>query len=171
MGEPYIGEIRLAGFNFAPVGWAFCNGQSLPISDYNALFALIGTTYGGDGQTTFNLPNLQSRIPFHMGINSMGDNLTIGQISGTETVTLLTPQMPGHSHILAANAGNGGQPSPSAGLWAGSTLDQYSNVAAPNAMSPNGITNSGGSLPHNNIPPILVVNFIISLFGIFPSQS
>jgi len=171
MGQPYIGEIRLAGFNFAPVGWAFCNGQSLPISEYDALFALIGTTYGGDGQTTFNLPNLQSRIPFHMGINSMGDNLTIGQISGTETVTLLTPQLPAHTHTLAANTGNGGQPSPAAGVWAGSTLDQYSTAAAPNAMSPNGITNSGGSLPHNNIPPILVVNFIISLFGIFPSQS
>jgi microcystin-dependent protein len=171
MGQPYVGEIRLAGFNFAPQGWAFCNGQSMPISEYEVLFTLIGTTYGGDGQTTFNLPNLQSRIPFHMGINSMGDNLVIGGIAGSESVLLITPQMPSHSHVLAANTGNGGQPSPASGVWAGSTLDQYSNASAPNAMSPNEITNSGGSQPHNNIPPILVVNFIISLFGIFPSQS
>jgi microcystin-dependent protein len=170
MSQPYIGEIRLAGFNFAPVGWAFCNGQSLPISQNEALFNLIGTTYGGDGQTTFNLPNLQSRIPFHMGTNSAGDTLVIGGISGSETVSLLTQQIPAHSHVLAANSGNGGQPSPAAGVWAGSTLNQYSTEAPTNAMNPNGITNSGGSQPHNNIPPILVVNFIISLFGIYPSQ-
>lgn len=170
MGQPYIGEIRLVGFNFAPVGWALCNGQSMPISENEALFNLIGTIYGGDGQTTFNLPNLQSRIPFHMGTNSMGDNMVIGGIAGSETVTVLTPQIPSHSHALAANSGNGGQPSPAAGLWAGSTLNQYSTEAPTNAMNSNGITNSGGSLPHNNIPPILVVNFVISLFGIFPSQ-
>jgi microcystin-dependent protein len=171
MGQPYVGEIRLVGFNFAPVDWALCNGQSMPISEYEVLFTLIGTTYGGDGQTTFNLPNLQSRIPFHMGTNSMGDNMVIGGIAGSETVTVLTPQIPAHSHVLAANAANGGQPSPAAGVWAGSALNQYSTESPTNSMNPNGITNTGGSQPHNNIPPILVVNFVISLFGIFPSQS
>jgi len=170
MSQPYIGEIRLVGFNFAPAGWALCNGQTLPISDYAALFNLIGTTYGGDGQTTFNLPNLQSRIPFHMGVNSMGDNLTIGQLSGTEAVTLMTPQIPQHSHTLAANSGNGGQPSPAAGVWAASGLEQFSSDAASNAMNVNGTTNTGGSLPHNNVSPVLVINFVISLFGIYPSQ-
>jgi microcystin-dependent protein len=170
MSTPYIGEIRPVGFNFAPSGWAQCNGQTLAISEYQALFALIGTTYGGDGQTTFNLPNLQSRIPFHMGSNTMGDNVIIGQISGTETVTLTTQQIPGHTHSLAANSGNGGQPGPAAGVWAGSPLEQFSAQAPSKAMSPNGIANAGGSQPHDNMPPYLVVNFIISLVGIFPSR-
>jgi microcystin-dependent protein len=170
MSQPYIGEIRLVGFSFAPVGWALCNGQSLPISEYSALFTLIGTTYGGDGQTTFNLPNLQSRIPFHMGVNSMGDSFTIGQLSGTESVTLTTSQIPQHSHTLAANSGNGGQPSAAAGVWAASGLEQFSSDAAGNAMNANGITTTGGSLPHDNVSPVLVINFVISLFGIYPSQ-
>jgi microcystin-dependent protein len=170
MSQPYIGEIRPVGFNFAPEGWALCNGQTLSISENQALFALIGTIYGGDGQTTFNLPNLQSRIPFHMGSNTMGDNLIIGQISGTETVSLTTQQIPAHSHTLAANSGNGGQASPSGGLWAASPLEQFSAQAPSKTMNPNGITNAGGSQPHDNMPPYLVVNFIISLFGIFPSQ-
>jgi microcystin-dependent protein len=170
MSNPYIGEIRPVGFNFAPSGWAMCNGQTLQISEYQALFALIGTTYGGNGQTTFQLPNLQSRIPFHMGSNSMGDTMVIGQISGTETVTLITQQIPAHGHTLAANSGNGGKSSPSGALWGGSPLDQYSTEAPSKAMSLNGITNGGGSQPHDNIPPYLVVNFIISLYGIFPSQ-
>ena len=170
MSQPYVGEIRLVGFNFAPVGWALCNGQTLPISQYETLFNLIGTTYGGDGQTTFNLPNLQSRIPFHMGSNSMGNNLTIGQIAGSETVTLLTQQIPQHSHTLAANSGSGGQPSPAAGVWAASVLDQFSSESAANSMNVNGTTNSGGSLPHDNVSPVLVINFVISLFGIYPSQ-
>jgi microcystin-dependent protein len=171
MSQPYVGEIRLVGFTFAPVGWALCNGQSLPISQNEVLFNLIGTTYGGDGQTTFNLPNLQSRIPFHMGANGMGDNFIIGQSGGTESVTLTTSQIPPHSHTLAANTGNGNQPSPSAGVWAGSSLDQYSDGSPVDAMSPNATTNTGGNLPHDNVSPILVINFVISLFGIYPSQS
>src|ERR1700679_456469 len=98
MSQPYIGEIRLVGFTFAPSGWALCNGQSMSIAEYEALFNLIGTTYGGDGVNTFNLPNLQSRVPFHMGANSMGDNFIIGQIAGSESVTLTTLQIPSHSH-------------------------------------------------------------------------
>jgi len=171
MSEPFIGEIRPVGFNFAPQGWALCNGQVMSIAENSALFNLIGTTYGGDGQNTFNLPNLQGRIPFHQGSNNAGDSRIIGEISGSETVTLITQQIPQHSHTLAANSANGGQQSPAGGVWAGSPLDQYSTSAPTVAMNPNGIGNSGGNQPHDNLPPYLVVNFIISLFGIFPSQN
>jgi microcystin-dependent protein len=170
MSQPFIGEIRLVGFTFAPNGWALCNGQSMPIAGNEALFSLIGTTYGGDGINTFNLPNLQGRVPFHLGVNNRGDNFIIGQSAGSESVTLTTLQIPSHSHTLAANSGTGSQPGPAAGVWAGSTLDQFSTQAPANAMSPNGTANSGGNLPHDNVSPVLVVNFVISLFGIFPSQ-
>jgi microcystin-dependent protein len=171
MSQPFVGEIRLVGFTFAPTGWALCNGQSMPIAEYEVLFTLIGTTYGGDGITTFNLPNLQSRVPFHMGANNKGDSFVIGQSAGAESVTLTTLQIPSHSHTLAVNSGTGSQPSPAAGVWAGSTLDQFSIEAPTNAMSPNGTANSSGNQPHDNVSPVLVVNFVISLFGIFPSQS
>ncbi|MBT9332631.1 tail fiber protein [Acidipila sp. 4G-K13] len=170
MGTPYIGEIRMAGFNFAPVGWAFCNGQTLPISEYSALFNLIGTTYGGDGINTFSLPNLQGRIPFHQG-TSAGNTMVLGQISGSESVTLITSQIPAHTHALNANSAAGSQPSPGNGMWAASNLDEYSTEAAAHAMAPSAILPTGGSLPHDNMPPFLVVNFIISLFGVYPSQS
>jgi microcystin-dependent protein len=170
MSTPYIGEIRMVGFNFAPVDWALCNGQLLPISQNTALFQLIGTTYGGDGQTTFALPNLQSRIPFHMGSNA-GNTLVLGQVSGTETVTLLTSQIPSHSHTLAANSGSGAQSTPAGGVWAGSPLDEFSTNAAAHAMASSALANTGGGQPHDNTKPFLVINFIISLFGIFPSQS
>src|SRR5271170_4647639 len=111
MSQPFVGEIRMVGFNFAPVGWMFCNGQILPISEYETLYQLIGTTYGGDGQSTFGLPNLQSRIPFHQG-SGAGNTLVIGQLSGTETVTLTTNQIPVHTHSLAASSAGGTKPSP-----------------------------------------------------------
>lgn len=172
MSEPYIGEIRMVGFNFAPQNWAFCNGQTLPISQYDALFNLIGTTYGGDGVTTFNLPNLQGRIPFHQGTNGAAGTLVIGQSSGSENVTLTTSQIPAHTHTLVAAQGSnsGAQPSPSGGLWAGSSLGQFSTEAPADSMDPSAILSFGGSQPHDNLPPFLVVNFIISLFGIYPSQ-
>lgn len=170
MSQPYIGEIRIAGFNFAPVGWALCNGQTLPIDQYQALFTLIGTTYGGDGQTTFNLPNLQCRIPFHQGTGNVGQSMVIGQIAGEETVTLTTNQIPVHNHPLLANSGAGGLPSPSGSVWASSDLEQFSNAVAAHTMDPNSISLVGGGQPHDNLPPFLVVNFIISLFGIYPSQ-
>jgi microcystin-dependent protein len=153
------------------VGWSFCNGQLLAISEYEALFNLIGTTYGGDGQTTFALPNLQSRIPFHQGTDSVGDNLIIGQIAGSETVTLTTNQIPVHSHTLAAISGQGSQASPAGGVWAASALEQFSTEAATQSMAANCIQNVGGSQPHDNLPPYAVVNFVISLFGIYPSQN
>ena len=169
MGSPYIGEIRMAGFNFAPQGWAFCNGQTLSIADNNALFALIGTTYGGDGQSTFQLPNLQCRIPFDQGTGPQ-QTLVIGQIAGEENVTLNINQIPLHSHTLAANSSPGTQPSPGAGLWAQSSLEEFSTGAPAHTMASQAISITGSSLPHNNIPPYVVINFIISLFGIFPSQ-
>lgn len=170
MSEPYIGEIRMVGFNFAPQGWAFCNGQLLPIAQYEALFTLIGTTYGGDGQTTFALPNLQSRIPFHQG-SGAGNTLVLGQMAGSESVTLTGNQIPGHTHTLAANSAAGTQAAPTGGYWADSSLDAYSTGATAHSMNPAAIGNAGGSQPHDNMPPFTVVNFVISLFGIFPSQN
>jgi len=166
MSDPYVGEIRMAGFNFAPVGWSFCNGQLLPISEYVALYNLIGTTYGGDGQQTFALPDLQCRIPFHQG-----SSFILGQLSGTENVTLTTSQLPIHTHSLAASSAAGAQTSPAGGLWAQSTLDQFSTEANSHTMDPSAIVATGGSQPHDNMPPFLVINFIISLYGIFPSQN
>jgi microcystin-dependent protein len=172
MSQPYVGEIRMVGFNFAPEGWAFCNGQVLPISQNEALFSLIGTTYGGDGVSNFNLPNLQGRIPFHQG-SKAGSTMVIGQISGTENVTLTTAQIPAHTHALVAaqGANSGTQPSPAGGLWAGSTLGQFSTETPADSMAPGALQSTGGSQPHDNLPPFLVVNFIISLYGVYPSQN
>jgi microcystin-dependent protein len=170
MGQPYVGEIRIVGFNFAPAGWAFCNGQTLAISEYSTLYNLIGTTYGGNGQTTFNLPDLQGRIPVHQGTGA-GNTLVIGQLSGSETVTLTTNQIPAHTHTLAASSAGGTQASPASGLWAASTLDEFSTEASANSMAPSTILSAGGSQPHDNLPPFVVLNFVISLFGIYPSQN
>jgi len=156
----------MVGFNFAPVDWMFCNGQLLPISEYSTLYNLIGTTYGGDGQSTFGLPNLQGRIPFHQG-----SSLVLGQPSGTETVTLTTGQLPIHTHSLAASSAGGTQASPAGGLWAQSILEEFSTEANSHTMDPSTIVATGGSQPHDNMPPFLVINFVISLFGIFPSQN
>src|SRR5271170_7956005 len=142
MSQPYVGEIRMAGFSFAPVGWMPCNGQTLPISEYETLYNLIGTTYGGDGQSTFNLPNLQSRIPFHIGTGA-GNTLVIGQLSGTETVTLLTSQLPIHTHALAASSAGGTQASPAGDLWAQSTLEEFSTDANSHTMDPSTILATG----------------------------
>ena len=171
MAQPFVGEIRMTGFNFAPEGWFLCNGQTLSIDQFSTLFALIGTTYGGDGQTTFNLPNLQGRIPFHQGTSNLGQTMVIGQIAGEETVTLLANQLPAHSHVLAANSSDGGQAGPRGGVWAKSTLDQFSTDPPAHPMAPSTIGSTGGSQPHDNLPPFLVVNFIIAWAGIFPSQN
>lgn len=153
--------------NFAPVGWSFCNGAIIPIDQNDALFNLIGTTYGGDGQTTFALPNLQSRVPVHVG-----PGFALGQSGGAETVTLTVSQIPAHSHVPQANSNVGDQSSPAAGVWANSISNLFSNTPPPSLnMDPGAIGSSGGSQPHDNMLPFLVVNFIISLFGVFPSQS
>jgi microcystin-dependent protein len=170
MSQPYVGEIRMVGFNFAPNGWAFCDGSLLAISQFDVLFNLIGTTYGGDGQNTFALPNLQGRIPFHQGTSVSGDTLVIGQLSGTETVTLIANQLPSHTHTLGGNSSAGTQPGPAGGFWAQSSLKAYSTAAPAHAMDSSAVSSVGGSQPHDNMPPFLAINFVISLFGIYPSQ-
>jgi microcystin-dependent protein len=168
MGQPYIGEIRMFAGNFAPAGWMFCQGQLLPISNFDALFTLIGTTYGGDGQSTFALPNLQSRVPVHQG-----PAFALAQMGGEETVTLTTNQIPAHTHVPLGFSTAGNQQSPANGVWASSSpATQFSTANPPNVpMAAGAIGMSGGSQPHDNMVPFLVINFIISLFGIFPSQT
>jgi microcystin-dependent protein len=171
MGTPYVGEIRMFAGNFAPAGWMFCQGQTLPISENEILFNLIGTTYGGDGQTTFNLPDLQSRVPIHMG-NGGGSSYILAQTGGVESVTLTTQQIPAHSHTPLCNSGDGNQSSPANLLWAAQAGNSpYQNVPPTLPMAANAIKPTGGSQPHDNMVPFLVINFIISLFGVFPSPT
>jgi microcystin-dependent protein len=175
MAQPYVGEIRIFAGNFAPVGWMFCDGQLLPISEYETLFQLIGTTYGGDGQSTFALPNLQSRIPLHFG-SFGGQTFQLAETGGTETVTLTTNQIPIHTHpLLCAVSGGIPNSNPDSAFWAATDQNQYSTQAAnsPMGTAANPLTSDpvGGSQPHENLAPYLCVNYIISLFGIFPSQN
>lgn len=167
MSQPFIGEIRMFAGNFAPVGWAFCNGAIIPIDQNDALFNLIGTTYGGDGQTTFALPNLQSRIPVHVG-----PGFALGQSGGTESVTLTVSQIPAHSHVPLCTSNPGDLGDPTGGIWSSpSTGTVYSSAAPSLTMDPAAIGSAGGSQPHDNMVPFLVINFILSLFGVFPSQT
>jgi microcystin-dependent protein len=175
MVQPYIGEIRMFGGNFAPAGWAFCSGQLMPISENETLFNLIGTTYGGDGQETFGLPNLQSRVPMHMGTGA-GTTVTLAQTGGAETVTLNTQQIPSHNHtLLATTAGSVLSPANAMPAVPNSTvqgLQTYGPSATNTALSAASIPNGGrGSQPHDNIQPYLCVSFIISLFGVFPTPT
>jgi microcystin-dependent protein len=173
MSQPFIGEIRLVGFNFAPVGWSLCNGATLPISQNSALFNLIGTTYGGNGQTTFQLPNLLGRVPIHQGTSRTGASFLLAQVSGTETVTLTASQVPAHSHPFAVNSQPGTTKDPSGNYIAAPPHALGNTYIPPNTVEATGASTSstGGSQPHNNMQPFLAVNFIFSLFGIFPSQS
>ena len=172
MAQPYVGEIRMFGGNFAPVGWAFCNGQLLPISENETLFQLIGTTYGGDGQENFGLPNLQGRIPIHQGAGPGLSNYTIGELGGVETVTLTTQQMPVHNHALIASLNVGGASNPGNQMLAAGTNVQFFRKIAPDVtMAPNIIGPVGGSQPHDNMMPYLCINFILSLFGLFPNPT
>ena len=174
MAQPFIGEIRMFAGNFAPAGWMFCSGQLLPISENDALFTLIGTTYGGDGQETFALPNLQSRIPIHFGTGPDGVNYQLAEASGTESVTLSVQQIPVHTHAHMAHNNVGGQASadPTNGVAAPSDLSQYSTAGADGntQMGSPALTSDpvGGSQPHENCQPFLCINYIISLFRLFP---
>jgi len=174
MGQPYVGEIRMFAGNFAPAGWMFCEGQLLPISEYETLFNLIGTTYGGDGQSTFALPDLRGRVPIHAG-SGAGSTATLAQNGGTETVTLTVNQIPSHGHVLAATtSGSVLSPSgalPAAASGAVSGLQTYGPTPSNTTLNASSIQNSGGNQPHGNFQPYLCVDFIISLFGIFPSQT
>jgi microcystin-dependent protein len=173
MGTPYIGEIRIFAGTFAPNGWAFCDGALLAISDNDALFALIGTTYGGDGQSTFALPDLQGRVPVHMGTARSGTAYTQGEAIGVETVTLTVNQLPGHTHAWGASTDTANSVSPTNNVNAASTvISQFKETGNPTAtMDTDAIGQAGGNQPHSNIQPILAVNFIISLFGVFPTQN
>lgn len=173
MAQPYVGEIRMFAGNFPPVGWMFCDGQLLPISENETLFQLIGTTYGGDGESTFALPNLQSRVPIHQGTFA-GTTFQLAEAAGTESVTLTTQQIPIHTHPMMCSSG-GGSPSadPTNGVAAPSDVGQYSTVGPDVQMGtpPTASDITGGSQPHENCSPFLCINFIISLFGIFPSPT
>ncbi|HJQ70523.1 MAG TPA: tail fiber protein [Blastocatellia bacterium] len=171
MSEPFLGMIAIYGFNFAPRGWAMCNGQILPIAQNTALFSLLGTTYGGNGQTTFALPNLQSRWPLHFGQGPGLSSYDLGQSAGTETVTLTTQQIPAHTHQVAGtdNDGTTTKPDSTTVLAAG---NQYAPAPAAVIMSPAWIPPSGGgNQPHSIIQPYLALNFCIALEGIFPSRN
>jgi microcystin-dependent protein len=174
MSTNYVGEIRMFGGNFPPAGWMFCSGQLLPISEYDTLFNLIGTTYGGDGQSTFGLPDLQCRIPLHMGTGTSGTNYNIGEKAGVESVTLTTQQIPNHVHDYRASTATGGQNLPTSAYAASPTGVKVYAPATP-AASLNaaaiGSQGSGGNQPHDNMMPFLAVSFIISLYGIYPSPT
>ncbi len=169
MSEPYLAEIRLVSFNFAPKGWALCNGQLLAINQNQALFSLLGTTYGGNGQTTFALPNLQGRIPFSRGLN-----MTLGQTGGELAHTLLLSEMPAHAHALGCKNAAGTLESPASALPAIEGRDLapiYGTGAADAQMKAEAVATVGGSQPHNNMPPYLALNFVIALQGVYPSQT
>jgi microcystin-dependent protein len=170
---PYVGEIRLFAGNFAPNGWMFCEGQTLPISENEVLFQLIGTTYGGDGEETFNLPNLASRVPIHMGTGPDGTTYQIGEMAGTEQETLSVQQIPSHSHPLTLKKGTGTSPNPGAKVMAASTasVQPFLEDTPDTAMNAQMVSPAGGSQPHTNCQPFLCINYIISLFGVFPSQT
>jgi microcystin-dependent protein len=176
MSDQFVAEIRIFPFNFAPKGWAFCNGQLLPISQNTALFSLLGTTYGGDGKSNFALPNMQSNTPMQQGQGPGLSLRDLGEVGGEQAVTLLQTEMPAHSHTAIAATG-GGQGSPVSNAWAsglktGPSL--YSPPGANNknvAMNPLALNIAGGNLPHNNMMPYLTLNFCIALQGIFPPRT
>ncbi|MGE7113763.1 phage tail protein [Lysinibacillus sp. NPDC047702] len=174
MSESYLGEIRMFAGNFAPQGWALCNGQILSISENEALFALLGTTYGGDGRTTFGLPDLMGRVPIHVS-----PQYSLGAVGGTETVTLTANQIPNHTHAVQATTAVGDTPSPSNVLWAETSgysnysndTDGAGNPLTPVEMNATAISSAGNNQPHDNMMPSVAISFIISLYGYFPPQS
>ncbi len=170
MSEPFVGEIRMFGGSFAPAGWAFCSGQLMPISENETLFNLIGTTYGGDGQETFALPDLQGRIPIHAGQGpGISQTYQLGEKAGVESVTLTTQQIPNHNHALIASADSAsGAAGANSVLAAPPSVAPYFAAPPDSSLAAPSIASTGGSQPHDNMAPFLVVSFIISLFGIFP---
>lgn len=167
MAQPYVGEIRMFAGNFAPAGWMFCEGQLLPISEYETLFQLIGTTYGGDGQSTFALPDLRGRIPVHQG-----SGFILAETGGAEEITLTVSQIAAHSHPLLASTSVSTLTDPGGNVSAQTgTFDGYQTTGGASPMASQSISSVGGSQPHNNFQPYLCVDFIISLFGIFPSPT
>jgi len=173
-GKSILSEIRLVSFNFPPKGWAFCNGQTLAINQNQALFSLLGTNFGGNGQTTFALPNLQGRAPVHTGTDPFGNSYVMGQQSGEVNHTLLLTEMPQHVHTLIASNATANANSPAAAVPAEPVAAVgaiYGPVTASTTMAPQAIANTGGSQPHSNMQPYLVVSACIALNGIFPSRN
>jgi microcystin-dependent protein len=177
MSDQFVAEIRIFGFNFAPTGWALCNGQLMPISQNTALFSLLGTTYGGDGRSTFALPNLQGCAPLQQGQGPGFSLYDLGQVGGETAVTVLASQMPAHNHTTGCQSGGGTLATPGGAIWASAKVGRQAEnrySAAPGAgpvMAANAIASTGGGLPHNNMPPYVVMNFCIALQGIFPPRS
>ena len=169
MSQPYVGEIRMFAGNFAPAGWMFCEGQLLQIAQYETLFNLIGTTYGGDGQTTFALPDLRGRLPIHQG-----SGFTLAQTGGVEELTLTASPIPAHTHAFLASANQASSTTPGNQLPAitqAFSITPYGTSNPQVQLSPSSVSSAGGSQPHNNFQPYLCIDFIISLFGVFPSQT
>jgi len=173
MSQPYVGEIRMFGGNFAPAGWEFCAGQLIPISENETLFQLIGTTYGGDGESTFALPDMRGRVPVHNGVRAGMNSISIGEMGGVESVALTTTQIPNHRHGVLASR------DPASSLYDASTgvpavvagTSVYGPIGTPAAMAANVVLPGGAGTAHDNMAPYLCVNFIISMYGIFPSQN
>lgn len=164
MSEPFLGEIKIISWNFPPKGWAFCNGTLLPINQNQALFSVLGTTYGGDGRQTFGLPNLQGRSPVHVG-----NGISLGELGGETSHTLNISEIPAHTHVPAGSSNAPSAPAPTGNLW--STKASIFAPASDTAMKPACITATGGNQPHENMSPYLVLNFVIALQGIFPSPN
>ncbi len=165
MTEPFLAEIRIASFNFAPAGWAMCNGQLLPINQNQALFSLLGTTYGGDGRVNFALPDLRGRVPFHMG-----SGFVLGQTGGETAHTLILSEIPAHLHSAFGSSVTADQVSPAGNFWAQGAASAYGQ-SANTVMAPSALSNAGQSQAHQNMSPFQVLNFIIALQGIFPSRN
>ena len=166
MAEPFLSEIRIMSFEFAPKGWALCDGRLLPINQNQGLFSLLGTTFGGDGRVNFALPDLRGRVPIHVGSGH-----TLGQRGGEQAHTLSIAELPTHTHVVNANTGVASTDNPAGNLPARATVDTYGSAASLNAMNPGIVLNVGGSQAHLNMQPFLTLNFCIALQGIFPSPN
>lgn len=170
MSDQYVGEIRMFAGPYAPQGWAMCDGQLLQISQYEVLYTLLGTTYGGDGRTTFGVPDMRGRVPISIG-NSSGVNYVLGQKGGTETVTLLESQLPAHIHLPAAQSATGDQPLPTNNVWASKQVfEKPAGGATLVAMAAAAISSTGGNQPHDNVMPYTALTFIIATEGLYPTQ-
>ncbi|MGA7220088.1 MAG: tail fiber protein [Candidatus Sulfotelmatobacter sp.] len=170
MATPFLGEIRMTGFGFAPKGWALCTGQTMPINQNQALFSLLGTAFGGDGRTNFLLPDLRGRAPIHPGTLGNTPTYAFGQVGGQEQHTLVIGEMPAHNHNAIGSSGSSANPSPSNNFWPTGT-QLYVNSPVNSPLAGNAIANAGSNQPHENRPPYTVVNFIIALSGIFPTRN
>jgi microcystin-dependent protein len=171
MSEPFLAEVRMIGFNFAPRGWAFCSGQILPINQNQSLYSLLGTTYGGDGRTTFALPDLRGRTPIHPGSSNGGTHHPLGQRGGQETHTLTQNEMPAHNHTVQATGNNATRTSPAGSYLASNISNPYGEAGALTAMNAITVNHVGGSQAHNNMQPYTTLNFCIALQGLFPSRN